>query len=96
MAEYAKRDMEALDVAGGFYCRHISAMTTERLERKSAIAAELGFRDMRIAELEKEIKALRADQKNAVVLRWHECNKCPGYWFDAGGNVWKKVAENEK
>ena len=48
---YAERDIEALDEFGGFYSQHISAMTSESLRSKSAIAAELGYRDMLIAEL---------------------------------------------
>ena len=48
---YAERDIEALDEFGGFYSQHISAMTSESLHSKSAIAAELGYRDMLITEL---------------------------------------------
>ena len=48
---YAKRDPMILDDAGNFYCKHVMAMTTERLNSKSDIAAELGYRDMKIAEL---------------------------------------------
>lgn len=60
MSEYAERDAEALDAAGGgLYCRHLNAMTAEGLHDKSDIAAELAFRDARIAELEAENKALR-------------------------------------
>lgn len=47
--EYAMRDTVALDEAGGFYSRHVSAMTTEALHDKSAIAAELGYRDQQLA-----------------------------------------------
>lgn len=42
----------ALDEAGGFYMRHVMAMTHEGLNGKSAIAAELGYRDMKIAVLQ--------------------------------------------
>ena len=48
---YAERDIEALDELGSFYSKHISAMTAESLHSKSAIAAELGYRDMLITEL---------------------------------------------
>lgn len=48
---YAERDIEALDEFGGFYSQHIRAMTSESLHSKSAIAAELGYRDMLINEL---------------------------------------------
>ena len=49
--QYAERDIESLDEAGGFYSRHVSAMTGEGLHSKSSIAAELGHRDMVISEL---------------------------------------------
>lgn len=52
MAEYAKRDIEAL---GEFYTRHISAMTGEELHSKSDIAAELAWRDMMISNLQDQI-----------------------------------------
>lgn len=49
--QYAERDIESLDEAGGFYSRHVSAMTGEGLHTKSSIAAELGHRDMVISDL---------------------------------------------
>jgi hypothetical protein len=48
--QYAERDIEQL---GDHYMVHIDAMTVESLHSKSSIAAELAFRDQRIAELEK-------------------------------------------
>lgn len=45
---YAERDIMALDEAGGYYIRHVSAMTGEKLHSKSDIAAELAYRDMLI------------------------------------------------
>ncbi len=48
---YAERDIMAMDRAGNYYCRHVSAMTREGLHSKSDIAAELGFRDQRIDAL---------------------------------------------
>ena len=47
---YADRDIEELDDNGNHYCRHVSAMTGERLHSKSAIAAELAHRDFLIQE----------------------------------------------
>lgn len=46
---YAERDIEYQD---DHYLKHVSAMTTEDLHSKSAIAAELAHRDLRIKELE--------------------------------------------
>ena len=56
--QYAERDASALDEAGGYYIRHVSAMTKEGLHSKSDIAAELGFRDMRIDQLNHRINQL--------------------------------------
>lgn len=52
MSEYAERPIDS-DELCGHYSRHVSAMTAEDLHSKSAIAAELAWRDARIAELEK-------------------------------------------
>ena len=48
------RDPMALDDAGDHYTKHVMAMTAEKLHSKADIAAELGYRDMRITELEAE------------------------------------------
>ena len=48
------RDIEELDT----YADHVHAMTGEKLHGKSDIAAELAFRDARIAELTNENEAL--------------------------------------
>ena len=50
--QYAERDIIEIDRAGGHYVRHVSAMTREDLHDKSAIAAELAYRDMRIADID--------------------------------------------
>jgi hypothetical protein len=57
---YAERDIEALDDKGNFYCKHVSAMTREGLHSKVSIAAELGYRDATILDLQNEITRLRA------------------------------------
>lgn len=54
---YEGRDIMALDAAGDYYCRHVSALTRENLVGKSEIAAELGYRDMVIDQLERKLKA---------------------------------------
>lgn len=50
---YERRDTAALDKQGGFYSRHINAMTTEGLVAKADIAAELAHRDAVIAKLQR-------------------------------------------
>lgn len=60
---YAERDIMQLDIDGNFYCRHVSHMTSEGLHSKSDIAAELGWRDFRIAELERQRDELAAENQ---------------------------------
>lgn len=59
--QYGERDIEALDEAGGYYMRHVMAMTSEQLDSKSKIAAELGHRDLLIAHLTAEIARLKGE-----------------------------------
>lgn len=47
--QYAQRDTESL---GNTYIKHVEAMTAEGLHAKSAIAAELAWRDDKIEKLE--------------------------------------------
>lgn len=54
--QYADRSCFELDQDGGYYCRHIMAMTKEGLHAKTDIACELAWRDKRIDELEEELK----------------------------------------
>lgn len=70
--QYAERDLMALDEAGNHYIRHVDHMTREKLHSKSDIAAELGWRDMQIAELKAQRDALAAEM--SVVESIHD--KC--------------------
>lgn len=73
MSEYAKRDAMNL---GHHYIRHVVAMTVEGLHSKSDIAAELAYRDERIADLERwladriqestELEALARDRGDEI------------------------------
>ena len=51
MTEYAERDIDSSELAP-HYSKHVMAMTAEGLHSKSDIAAELAWRDARIAQLE--------------------------------------------
>lgn len=57
---YSKRNAIELDAAGGYYFKHVLAMTAEDLHSKSDIAMELGHRDHFIAQLEQQRDALQA------------------------------------
>lgn len=70
MKHYAKRDPIALDQAGGYYRRHVSAMTTEGLHSKADIAAEFGWRDV-------EIDRLHAALEKVTGVTWRSL------WTDA-------------
>lgn len=48
---YGERDLEMLDMTNNYYSRNIMAMTAEGLNSKSAIAAELAYRDWIIDNL---------------------------------------------
>ena len=56
---YETRDIEELDAAGGYYTRHVDAMTSEQLDSKSKIAAELAYRDFTIDQMQAELDVLR-------------------------------------
>lgn len=61
---YEERDWRSLDEAGDHFRNHVEAMTSEGLDCKSDIAAELGWRDMRIAELEYQLQHTKKYLKN--------------------------------
>lgn len=71
LKQYAERDIMALDESGDFYSRHVSAMTAEGLHAKSDIAAELGWRDMQIAELRAERDDYRERWEQTGCTRHH-------------------------
>lgn len=56
--QYAKRNIIELERGGGHYTRHVQAMTAEGLHSKSAIAAELAYRDREINLLNIERRRL--------------------------------------
>lgn len=60
---YGERDLEFLDMTNNYYSRNIVAMTAEGLNSKSAIAAELAYRDWIIDEQDKRIKELQEQLK---------------------------------
>jgi hypothetical protein len=81
--QYAERDAMALDDAGGYYLRHVLAMTGEKLHSKSDIAAELGWRDMQIEQLKAERDAMAAEVVTSIqavdyVLECYEAAQVEG------------------
>ena len=66
MKQYATRDIMALDRAGEYYSRHVEALTHERLHDKCDIAAELAWRDFRIAQLERQVEQAKCDVAETV------------------------------
>jgi len=74
---YAERNAEDL---GQVFMDHLMAMTAEKLHRKSAIAAELAYRDQRIAELEAQMEA--------------QVEACDCEWLSAGRGATKRNTSN--
>lgn len=66
--KYADRDPEELEP---YYTQHVVAMTKEGLHSKSAIAAELAYRDAKISN--------RRDEIIAVVERMKKPTNCDDY-----------------
>lgn len=73
---YAERD---IDVLGGYYINHASAMTTEKLHSKSAIAAELAYRDMQIATLAADARRWQAVRDGSYELL-HNLSTAPAQY----------------
>jgi chromosome segregation ATPase len=63
MSEYSERNPIKL---GDYYTKHIMAMTAEGLHDKSAIAAELAYRDKLIDEFEADCKHYAEDCNTAL------------------------------
>lgn len=73
MAEYRHYNKgRYIDKLGNYYTRHVSAMTIEGLHSKSAIAAELGWRDSEIDRLSTELD--KEKRLSEAISR--DCNKC--------------------
>ena len=68
--QYADRDIIGLDRAGGYYGRHVYSLTHEKLWEKSAIAAELGWRDMR---MDSAVACLREIANDSGDHGWRLC-----------------------
>ena len=83
MTEYAERDIMALDVAGEFYTRHISAMTGEKLHFKSDIAAELAWRDYLLSQQSQAEQTLEEFEATKPMGPMFVFAKYKGRWVDA-------------
>lgn len=66
---YAERDIIE---QGYHYSRHVSAMTSEGLHSKSAIAAELAHRDIQLEQAQTEINRLKQANfmKGDLAIEW--------------------------
>lgn len=75
---YPKIDHMQLDADGGYYCRHVAAMTDESLHRKSDIAGQLGMRDREIDRLTAERDAAVAEvaKMEALVAAAKRARRC--------------------
>lgn len=84
MKHYAPRDVVQLDKEGNYYCRHVSAMTTENLHSKSDIAAELAWRDNQIDELKEQLRKVTS-REHPRMLPEHKINRFEVIDWTAGG-----------
>jgi hypothetical protein len=85
---YEERDIMSLDRIGGYYIRHVGAMTAEKLHNKSDIAAELAHRDWLIDDLLRQLKAYQVNFNDQEELLEQL------YWeFDSER---KRTPENER
>lgn len=80
MSKYAEREPATLEP---HYSEHVNALTAEKLHEKSAIAAELAYRDKRIADLEAAIQSAYEDAQRGVIeqrIGYDEtpCSECRG------------------
>jgi hypothetical protein len=66
MSEYGKRSPIELDEKGGYFIKHMAAMTAEDLCGKAEIAEELGYRDMIIDTLTQQLTEARAENEKMV------------------------------
>ena len=78
--QYQERDPIVLDEIGGYYSRHVSAMTRESLHAKTDIAAELAFRDCVIDDITKQ-----RDELLAALVAAIECGIVPSSSAKEGG-----------
>lgn len=65
---------KSLDRLGDYYFKHLSAMTGEDLHSKSAIAAELGWRDFQIDTLKAQLKGRRLDGSLIASIPFSQSN----------------------
>lgn len=84
---YCERDLLEMDRAGNHYGNHVMALTAEQLHSKSDIAAELGWRDMQIAELKAQRDALAAENAALKSAISYVCDtdNLPDYQYDGMG-----------
>lgn len=87
-APYAERDVMALDREGGYYIRHVFAMTKYGLHDKSDIAAELAWRDQQIATLRAEIADMREELDATIEQRDLLSQEMLRLEKDAGRYAW--------
>lgn len=60
MSEYEQRDIDQME---GLYLKHVEAMTDEGLHSKSAIAAELAWRDYLLECREQDCELMQKELK---------------------------------
>ena len=96
---YADRDPMELDLAGGYYCRHVNAMTAEGLHAKSDIAGELAYRDHlidRLLEANKEFRARNDELATDLAMAQVELSRTTVRYIEAAHQrdlAWKQIRD---
>ncbi|ECI2306488.1 hypothetical protein AA449_27500 [Salmonella enterica subsp. enterica serovar Newport] len=90
--QYAERDAMQLDKDGGYYSRHIQAMTREGLHSKGDIAAELAWRDQQIDQLKTDLWE-RSKTDKAEPVAWDY--EWASFFTCEGPQDFKRVIERE-
>jgi len=88
VTHYAKRD--AIDLEP-HYSKHVGAMTREALHSKADIAAELAWRDARIADLETKLRVC-SEQFDAVAGMNDENVRLAGMVAELRGSLLKATS----
>jgi hypothetical protein len=95
VTQYAKRDLKRLDEEGGYYQRHVSAMTTESLHFKSDIAAELAWRDCEYAKCAAVLDQAKAELRKRVKA-FDDCEGIRKLSIQRDATIREQAAEIER
>jgi len=77
---------------GGYYCRHVGALTEEDMHSKAEIAAELAHRDLQIDNLRAELAECRDAIAGILAVVGDSSGVC-GYHLNGDAAEWGEFPE---